>query len=58
MSDEVVEISNGIETVQKRQLLQITNVMKDVINPEEFAGIMLIYQRAIKRIEKERGKEI
>lgn len=56
--DEMIEIPNGITVAQKRDLMRTTSVMKDVINDDEFKGIMLIYQRAISRIEKESGKEL
>lgn len=58
MSEPMIEIKDSITTVQKRELMKVTSVMKDVINEDEFKGIMLIYQRAIKRTEKESGQEI
>lgn len=54
MSDEL-EIKDCITMAQKRDLLKTTQEMKDVINDKEFKLIMLVYMRAIKRIERENG---
>lgn len=58
MPEETIEIKDGITAPQKRDLMRLTNTMKDVINHKEFAAIMVIYQRAINRIEKESGQKI
>lgn len=56
--DDNIEVKNGITTVQKRDLLKIIGIAKDIINNDEFLGICLICQRAIDRVEKEANIEL
>ena len=47
------EIDDGIDVVEMRELLEITQEMVRYINHEEFNEILKIYNKAIERLSKD-----
>ena len=48
-----IEIDDGIDVVEMRELLEMTREMVRCINREEFNEILKIYNKAIERLSKD-----
>ena len=53
MNNDFIEIDDGIDVVEMRELLEITREMVRCINREEFNEILKIYNKAIERLSKD-----
>ena len=52
-NEEMIKIKNELTTPQKRQLLEMTSTMVNVINEDELIAICKIYELACNRLLKE-----
>ena len=48
--EEIIVVKDGLNVIQKRQLLEITRGMINGLNVEEFMEICRIYERATERL--------
>ena len=48
--EELIVVKDGLNVIQKRQLLEITRAMINGLNVEEFMEICRIYKRATERL--------
>ena len=53
MNNDFIEIDDGIDVVEMRELLEVTREMVRCINREEFNEILMIYNKAIERLSKD-----
>ena len=53
MNNDFIEIDDGIDVVEMRELLEMTREMVRCINREEFNEILMIYNKAIERLSKD-----
>ena len=50
---DFIEIDDGIDVIEMRELLEMTREMVRCINREEFNEILMIYNKAIERLSKD-----
>lgn len=55
-NEEYITIKDGLDVVEKRHLLEITNIMVNAINKKDFIKICKIYGDASERILKKGNK--
>ena len=53
MNNDFIEVDDGLDVVEMRELLEITREMVRYINHEEFNEILKIYNKAIERLAKD-----
>ena len=53
MNNDFIEVDDGIDEVEMRELLEMTREMVRCINREEFNEILMIYNKAIERLSKD-----
>ena len=53
MNNDFIEVDDGIDVVEMRELLEMTREMVRCINREEFNEILKIYNKAIERLSKD-----
>ena len=53
MNNDFIEVDDGLDVVEMRELLEITQTMVRYINREEFNEILMVYNKAIERLSKD-----
>ena len=53
MNNDFIEVDDGLDVIEMRQLLEITREMVRCINHEEFNEILKVYNKAIERLSKD-----